>query len=309
MKLSKLLKEVASDHGFSLNEIDGGQLFDFFSRKGYEVKEIGTEKDGVQKYVVADESNNQFVHFQHNRNTDELAVSQMSGYRIDQSKANRAGMRRSRDASEVGKTVYMTDGNYTPVEIDAMELRNLVTHVMTGLDREAKAQQDFYAKNPLADNINEATQFTKPSQDGDIYYSEREGKAIGIRKGDSLYHLYVFDGTPKLGKVAGSDRRWENMGPASRGLLAQFALKGVGGLYGKDAALADARTMLQFVSDMTESVNEESMMNERLNVSRDLLTDLYKDRGATAFAQMILELRDENALDDLVEALQNQYTI
>ena len=157
--------------------------------------------------------------------------------------------------------------------------------------------------------LNEATQFTKPSQDGDIYYSEREGKAIGIRKGDSLYHLYVFDGIPKLGKVAGSDRRWENMGPASRGLLAQLALKGVGGLYGKDAALADARTMLQFVSDMTESVNEESVVNERLNVSRDLLTDLYKDRGATAFAQMILELRDENALDDLVEALQNQYTI
>jgi L-fucose mutarotase/ribose pyranase (RbsD/FucU family) len=251
------------------------------------------------------------------------------------------------------------------------------------------------------------------------------------------------------------------MGPASRGLLAQLALKGVGGLYSKDAALADARTMLQFVSDMTESVNEdkklssseqrminqinkaikekrpiatlgfrttqfymqnkdmftkdkkpskklvpfsgsvsklssseqkivnrinkaikekkpigalgfmptqfymqnkdmftesvnedkkfssseqkmvnqikralkdkdpiytlptktqdfyrknkdmfaESMVNERLNVSRDLLTALYKDRGATAFAQMILELRDENALDDLVEALQNQYTI
>jgi L-fucose mutarotase/ribose pyranase (RbsD/FucU family) len=256
--------------------------------------------------------------------------------------------------------------------------------------------------------LKEATQFTKPgkdggpAKDGDIYYSEREGKAIGIRKGDSLYHLYVYDGTPKLGKVAGSDRRWENMGPASRGLLAQLALKGVGGLYSKDAALADARTMLQFVSDMTESVNEdkklssseqrminqinkaikekrpiatlgfmptqfymqnkdmftesvnedkkfssseqkmvnqikralkdkdpiytlptktqdfyrknkdmfaESMVNERLNVSRDLLTALYKDRGATAFAQMILELRDENALDDLVEALQNQYTI
>ena len=88
--------------------------------------------------------------------------------------------------------------------------------------------------NEVASNrkseLKEATQFTKPSQDGDIYYSEREGKAIGIRKGDSLYHLYVFDGTPKLGKVAGSDRRWENMGPASRGLLAQLALKGVGGL-------------------------------------------------------------------------------
>ena len=217
--------------------------------------------------------------------------------------------------------------------------------------------------------LNEVTQFTKPSQDGDIYYSEREGKAIGIRKGDSLYHLYVYNGIPKLGKAFRSDSRWENMGPASRGLMRDLAMKGVGGLYGKDAALADARTMLQFVSDMTESVNEgpvdrvvggrpyeyigdgrkgkaivsgpmkdrerteiikraeeagysaapgikggvvihvESVVNERLNVSRDILTALYKDRGATAFAQMILELRDENALDDLVEALQNQYTI
>ena len=167
--------------------------------------------------------------------------------------------------------------------------------------------------NEVASNrkseLKEATQFTKPSQDGDIYYSEREGKAIGIRKGDSLYHLYVYNGTPKLGKVARSDSRWENMGPASRGLLTDLALNGVGGLYTRDAAIADARTMLQFVSDMTESVNEESVVNEILNVSRDLLTDLYKDRGATAFAQMILELRDENALDDLVEALQNQYTI
>jgi len=33
MKLSKLLKEVALDRGLALNEIDGGQFFDFFSRK------------------------------------------------------------------------------------------------------------------------------------------------------------------------------------------------------------------------------------------------------------------------------------
>ena len=153
------------------------------------------------------------------------------------------------------------------------------------------------------------TRFMKPSEHGDIFYSEREGKAIGIRLGDTLYSMYVFDGEPKLGTKHRSDSRWENMGPASRGLMRDLAMKGVGGLYTRDSAEADARTLIQFVSDMTESVNEESVVNERLNVSRDLLTDLYKDRGATAFAQMILELRDENALDDLVEALQNQYTI
>ena len=390
MKLSKLLKEVALDHGIELNE-DAPvknrnliKMLDYLTRKGYDFgvnDERDSGKDGVKHITVTDDpkSPNQFVHFQHDRITDEFTITQASGYQIDQSKANRAGLRRDRDGSEVGKKAYMTDGNYTPTDIDPMTLQNFIIHVMTGLDREIKAQQDFYAKNPLADNVNEAsrdaearrslkhlrdkkasgqaydafTRFMKPSEHGDIFYSEREGKAIGIRLGDTLYSMYVFDGEPKLGTKHRSDSRWENMGPASRGLLRDLAMKGVGGLYTRDSAEADARTLIQFVSDMTESVTEdkkfssseqkmvnqinralkdedpiytlptktqdfyrknkdmfsESVVNERLNVSRDILTALYKDRGATTFAQMILELRDENALDDLVEALQNQYTI
>ena len=53
---------------------------------------------------------------------------------------------------------------------------------------------------------------------------------------------------------------------------------------------------------------DEGKLSERLNVSRDALKRLYNEVGATTFSQMILELRDENALDDLVEALSYQYS-
>ena len=171
MKLSKLFKEVAIDHGIELNE-DAPvknrnliKMMDYLTRKGYDFgvnDERDSGKDGVKHITVTDDpkSPNQFVHFQHDRMTDEFTITQASGYQIDQSKANRAGLRRGRDGSEVGKTVYMTDGNYTPTDIDPMTLRNFIIHVMTGLDREIKAQQDFYAKNPLADGIEEGSKET-----------------------------------------------------------------------------------------------------------------------------------------------------
>ena len=171
MKLSKLLKEVAIDHGIELNE-DAPvknrnliKMLDYLTRKGYDFgvnDERDSGKDGVKHITVTNDpkSPNQFVHFQHDRMTDEFTITQASGYKIDQSKANRAGLRRDRDSREVGKTVYMTDGNYTPTEIDPMTLQNFIIHVMTGLDREIKAQQDFYAKNPLADGIEEGSKET-----------------------------------------------------------------------------------------------------------------------------------------------------
>tara|TARA_B100000900_G_scaffold414104_1_gene439796 strand:- start:6436 stop:7194 length:759 start_codon:yes stop_codon:yes gene_type:complete len=162
--------------------------------------------------------------------------------------------------------------------------------------------------------VNEAakTQFTKPgkdgqpAKDGDIYFSKREGNAIAVKRGDVLQSVYVYDGQPKLGKIHKTDKRWENMGPLSRGLLTDLTAKGVGGLYTRKVAAEDAKILLQFLSDMTESVNEDKV-NERLNVSRDALNKVYKELGATDFAQMILKLRDENALDDLVDALSNEY--
>jgi len=115
--------------------------------------------------------------------------------------------------------------------------------------------------------VNEAaeTQFTKPgkdgqpAKDGDIYFSKREGNAIAVKRGDTLQSVYVYDGQPKLGKIHKTDKRWENMGPLSRGLLTDLTAKGVGGLYTIEVAAEDAKILLQFLSDMTESVNEGSL--------------------------------------------------
>ena len=105
-------------------------------------------KEGVKGYIVTDdrESPNQFLYFQHDRNTDEFTISRMSGFKIDEDEASRAGMRKGRSGSEAGVMVYMTDGNYTPTPISMDGLKRIIDHVMGGLDREAKAQSDFYSK-------------------------------------------------------------------------------------------------------------------------------------------------------------------
>ena len=54
-------------------------------------------------------------------------------------------------------------------------------------------------------------------------------------------------------------------------------------------------------------MNKMDKINERLNVSRDALTKVYKELGATTFSQMILNIRDENVLDELANEMGNQY--
>ena len=105
-------------------------------------------KEGVKQYIVTDdrESPNQFLYFQHDRNTDEFTISRMSGFKIDEDEASRAGMKRKGRSGEVGKDSYMTDGNYTPTPITMDGLKRIIDHVMGGLSREAKAQSDFYSK-------------------------------------------------------------------------------------------------------------------------------------------------------------------
>ena len=105
-------------------------------------------KEGVNGYMVTDdpESPDQFVFFQHDTNTDEFTISRLSGFKIDEDEASRAGMRRKGQTREVGKESYMTDGNYTPTPITMDGLKRIIDHVMGGLDREAQAQADFYSK-------------------------------------------------------------------------------------------------------------------------------------------------------------------
>ena len=77
--------------------------------------------------------------------------------------------------------VYMTDGNYTPVDISAEDLKDIVDHVMTGLDREAEAQRDFYARRgPVSGTIDEVLSYAFSEYDfiikDDAYKAEVEAK-------------------------------------------------------------------------------------------------------------------------------------
>lgn len=133
-----------------LKEMDGGSLFDYFQKKGYDLTERRPDgyppKEGVEGYMVSrgEGRSPQAVIFQHNKDTDEFTISRMSGYRIDQKEAIKAGMRQAGRSGAAGMDSYMTDGNYTPVGISAEGLKDIVDHVMSGLDREGQAQSDFY---------------------------------------------------------------------------------------------------------------------------------------------------------------------
>ena len=108
--------------------------------------------------------------------------------------------------------------------------------------------------------INEAknttTEFSKPGNDGDIYFSKREGNAVAVRQGDLLQMIYVYDGEVMLGKVQKTDKRWENMGKPSEKLLVDLKLKNVGGLNTKAIQTEDGKLIYAFLS---ESVTEAKL--------------------------------------------------
>jgi AraC-like DNA-binding protein len=67
----------------------------------------------------------------------------------------------------------------------------------------------------------------------------------------------------------------------------------------------DAETLSREIGE--NKMNKMDKINERLNVSRDALTKVYKEVGATTFSQMVLNLRDENTLDELLGTMKSQY--
>ena len=158
-KIAKQLRDY--DMNESVNEaMDGGQLFDYFAKKGYDVTERSADgrKPGFEGYMVSygDGPYPQSVIFQHNKDTDQLTISRIGGYRIDQDQAVKAGMRQAGYSGVAGRDSYMTDGNYKPVDISAEGLKDIVDHVMGGLEREAKAQSDFYRnRGPVSGTIDE----------------------------------------------------------------------------------------------------------------------------------------------------------
>ena len=146
----KMPSGMVSSLGYTMTEaMDGGQLFDYFAKKGYKVTERRPDGNeaGFEGYMVSigNEKAPQSVIFQYDKDVDQFMISRIGGYRIDQDQAVKAGMREMGMSSVVGRDSYITDGNYTPVDISVEGLKDIVDHVMTGLDRERKAQADFYA--------------------------------------------------------------------------------------------------------------------------------------------------------------------
>jgi hypothetical protein len=161
-KITKQLRDYDMNEETVNEAMDGGQLFDYFANKGYDITERRPDgyprKEGVEGYMVSRGSDRspQSVIFQYNPSTDQFTISQMSGYRIDQKDAIKAGMRKQGQSFTAGQDSYMTDGNYNPVDISAEGLKDIVDHVMTGLDRESKAQADFYRnRGPVSGTIDE----------------------------------------------------------------------------------------------------------------------------------------------------------
>ena len=153
---------------YNLKEaIGGSHVFQYFANKGYVVSDRSPDgypkKEGVEGFQVTDRKdsgrrsdNPQTVIFQYNPSTDQFTISQMSGYKIDQGPAIKAGMREQGMTWAAGIDSYITDGNYNPVNISAEGLIDIVDHVMGGLSREAKAQKDFYAdRGPTSGTIDE----------------------------------------------------------------------------------------------------------------------------------------------------------
>ena len=137
------------------------------------------------------------------------------------------------------------------------------------IDAMEESKQMKYIK-PLSERAkHSSTDFSKPGNDGDIYFSKREGDAVGVRQGDKLQMIYVFQEEPKLGRIQKSDKRWENMGPASEELL--IDLRG----------RAEGKILFDFVSTLEESVNEAKMPKKYIGNDEIVFLKTKEDsRGA-----------------------------
>ena len=206
---------------YNLKEaIGGSHVFQYFANKGYVVSDRSPDgypkKEGVEGFQVTDRKdsgrrsdNPQTVIFQYNKDTDQFTISQMSGYKIDQGPAIKAGMREQGMTWAVGIDSYITDGNYNPVNISAEGLIDIVDHVMGGLSREAKAQKDFYAdRGPTSGTVDERIstlvkeKLTKKSSVGDHIddFKDSDAKQFKGKSNDKKVQMAVASFLSKQGK-------------------------------------------------------------------------------------------------------------
>ena len=165
------------------------------------------------------------------------------------------GMRESQIKKIMGKDYIDTPGFYQDEKGNYDN--DIIEFMISNMgDSEFEKLQDWWESNVAESVVSEAkhssTDFSKPGNDGDIYFSKREGDAVGVKQGDKLQMIYVFQKEPKLGKIQKSDKRWENMGPASEKLLID--------LRGRE----DGKILFDFVSTLEESVNEAKVSLEKI---------------------------------------------
>ncbi len=206
---------------YNLKEaIGGSHVFQYFANRGYVVKDRRPDgypkKEGVEGFQVTDRKdsgrrsdNPQTVIFQYNKDTDQFTISQMSGYKIDQKDAIKAGMKQQGMSWVAGIDSYITDGNYNPVDISAEGLIDIVDHVMGGLSREAKVQKDFYAdrgqtSGTIDERISSAIKekLTKKSSVGDHIddFKDSDAKQFKGKSNDKKIQMAVASFLSKQGK-------------------------------------------------------------------------------------------------------------
>ena len=184
--------EVYKELGYKVvkEAMDGGRLFDYFNKK-YIVDDHFHSDDS---YIVKREPSgkDQYVIFDYDKDKDQFQIRQMGGYRIDRSEAMKAGMKETSSLARVGMDAYMVDGNYSPTPISIKGLKDVVDHVMGGLDREAKAQQDYYARRgPVSGigNLDEGDTYEKMAAKGKKAGNLKQGtvrKRLNIPKGEKI---------------------------------------------------------------------------------------------------------------------------
>ena len=177
------------DKDYLNEEMDGGQLFDYFNTK-YVVDDHFHSDDS---YIVKREPSgkDQYVIFDYDKDKDQFQIRQMGGYRIDQEEAIKAGMKETSRLAKAGMDAYMVDGNYSPTPISIKGLKDVVDHVMGGLSREADAQQSFYARRgPTSGTIDEELQL--------VHVYDKDGKMYGtgsVEKVEGDKTTVRFDGS------------------------------------------------------------------------------------------------------------------
>ena len=140
--MHKLEKLILESYAQLLNEMDGGQLFDYFNTK-YHVKDH-FHSDNSYMVQRKSDSKDQYVIFDYDKDRDQFYIRQLGGYDIDDGEAGEAGMNGKGGSRIAGIESYYTDGNYSPEEISVDALKKIVDHVMGGHERYAKSFADFY---------------------------------------------------------------------------------------------------------------------------------------------------------------------